>query len=418
MPLRKDIIDIAKRAKEASHLLRLISSGEKNKALALMADAVLDDKKKILEANKKDIKAAQGAGKNKAFIDRLLLTEERLKSISTAIKEVIDLPDPTEEIASSWIRPNGLKIEKVRVPIGVIGIIYESRPNVTADCAVLCLKSGNAAVLRGGSLSFNSNMAIFKVISRCVKEAGLPSDCIQMISTTDRKAVDYLLAQSDYVNLIIPRGGESLIKEISRKSRVPVIKHAKGLCHIYVDEDADLNMAENIIFNAKTQRPSVCNAVETLLVHKDIAARFIPHFCKKFKEAGVEIRGCEITRKLAENIKPAQAKDWDTEYLDLILSVKVVDSLKEAAAHIKKYSSGLAEAIITESYTNAAKFLKEVDSACVYVNASTRFTDGNQFGLGAEIGISTDKIHARGPVGLRELTIHKYVVYGSGQVRE
>lgn len=418
MKLRNDIVNIAKRAKEASYLLGLADSGKKNKALNLMADAIIEEQKQILTANKKDIAAAEKEKKSKAFIDRLLLTEERLINISRSIREIVNLPDPTEEIIASWKRPNGLKIEKVRVPIGVIGIIYESRPNVTVDCAVLCLKSGNSAVLRGGSLSFNSNMAIFKVLVRCVQESGLPMDCIQMISTTDRKAVDYLLAQSDFINLIIPRGGEDLIREVTGKSKIPVLKHSKGLCHIYVDEEADFNMAENIIYNGKVQRPGVCNAVETLLIHKNISGRFLSSFSGKMKSSGVELRGCELTRKILKGIKPASEEDWSTEYLDLILSVKVVASLNEAVEHINKYSSGLSEAIITENYGNADKFLKMVDSACVYVNASTRFTDGNQFGLGAEIGISTDRIHARGPVGLRELTTYKYLIYGNGQVRQ
>lgn len=417
MALKTDIINIAKRARESSHLLRLAGGQVKNKALRFMADAILDRKKQILKANKKDIDVARRTSKPEAFIDRLLLTEERFTSISQGIREVMNLPNPIGEIVSSRLRPNGLKIEKVRVPIGVIGIIYESRPNVTADCASLCLKSGNSAILRGGSLSFNSNIAIFKILSECVERSGLPKDCLQMIQTTDRRAVDYLLSQADFVDLIIPRGGEALIKKIINKSQIPVIKHSKGLCHIYVDEESDLNMAESIICNAKVQRPSVCNAVETLLIHKDIAARFLPHLYKKLKTVAVELRGCEATRKILKNIKRATEKDWSTEYLDLILSIKVVSSLSEAIEHIKKYSSGLSEAIVTENYTNALRFLKEIDSACVYVNASTRFTDGNQFGLGAEIGISTDKIHARGPMGLRELTSYKYLIYGSGQIR-
>ncbi len=417
MALKTDIVNIARRAKESSHLLRLADTKIKNKALKFMADAILDKKKQILKANKKDIDVARKAGEPEAFMDRLLLTESRLASISQNIREIMNLADPVGEIISSSIRPNGLKIEKVRVPIGVIGIIYESRPNVTADCASLCLKSGNSSILRGGSLSFNSNIAIFKTLSECVIRSGLPKDCLQMILTTDRRAVDYLLSQSDFIDLIIPRGGAALIKKIVNRSQIPVIKHSRGLCHIYVDEESDLNIAENIVYNAKVQRPSVCNAVETLLVHKDIAVRFLPHLYKNLKTAGVELRGCEITRKILKNIKRATEKDWSTEYLDLILSVKVVNSLNEAIEHIKKYSSGLSEAIVTENYIYALKFLKEIDSACVYVNASTRFTDGNQFGLGAEIGISTDKIHARGPMGLRELTSYKYVVYGNGQIR-
>lgn len=417
MSLRNEIKIIAQRAKEASCLLRLAKQDEKNRALHFMAEALIDKKKDILSANKKDVAAARAARKPEAFIDRLLLTEERLFDMSKCIRDVISLPDPVGQIISAWIRPNGLKIEKVRVPIGVIGIIYESRPNVTADCASLGIKSGNSVILRGGSFAVNSNKAVFKALSHSVEKSSLPKDCLQMIFTTERKAIHYLLKQNEFIDLIIPRGSEALINEITAQSQIPVIKHSKGLCHIYVDEEVDLNMAEEIVYNAKVQRPGVCNAVETLLIHKDVAVRFLPHLFKKLKDSGVELRGCEITRKILKEVKTATLKDWSTEYLSLILSVKIVESLDEAMGHIRKYSSGLSEAIITENYANALRFLNEVDSACVYVNASTRFTDGNQFGLGAEIGISTDKIHARGPVGLKELTTYKYVILGNGQIR-
>ncbi len=317
-------------------------------------------------------------------------------------------------------RPNGMQIRKIRVTIGVICVIYESRPNVTADCIALCLKSGNSLILRGGSEAINSNIAIFDALQKAASKMGLPKNSFNMIKTTDRKAVDIMLGLEGTIDLVIPRGGESLIKEVSKKSRIPVIKHYKGVCHVYVDEYADLNMAESISFNAKIQRPGVCNAMETLLVHKDVAARFLPSMAKRFVEAGVELRGCPLTRKILRRItvKPAKESDWRTEYLDLILSVKVVNNLEEAIGHINKYGTSHSDAIVTENHGHAMKFLTEVDSSSVYVNASTRFTDGYEFGKGAEIGISTDKLHARGPVGVEELTTYKYVIFGNGQVRK
>jgi glutamate-5-semialdehyde dehydrogenase len=339
--------------------------------------------------------------------------------MSDSLLEVARLEDPVGETIKAWRRPNGLWIHKVRVPIGVIAIIYESRPNVTADCIGLCFKSGNAVILRGGSEALNSNLAIYQILKSVIKKAGLSENIINLVSTPDRRAVEILLKLNNYIDLVIPRGGESLINRVAESSRIPVIKHYKGICHVYVDDWADLNMAERLCYNAKVQRPGVCNAMESMLVHQDVAARFLPGMLKKFKEAGVEIRGCPITQKIIKwaKIKRATEKDYHTEYLDLILSVKVVADLQEAIRHVNYYGSHHSDSIVTDNKENAEKFLRQVDSACVYVNASTRFTDGYQFGLGAEIGISTDKLHARGPMALEELTTYKYMVFGSGQVR-
>ena len=417
--LKKDIVSIAEDAKKASFIMGQLSSKVKDDALIAMADGLEKGKSAILAANKKDAKAAAHAKKlNAAFIDRLTLNEKRIRSMADSLRQVAAQHDPIGEVIRMWTRPNGLWIGKLRVPLGVIGIIYESRPNVTADCIGLCLKAGNCAILRGGSEAINSNIAIFDALNEAAQSKGIPDGAINLIKTTDRKAVHILLTLSDHVDLIIPRGGESLIKEVARRSRIPVLKHYKGICHVYVDEDADLNMAEKICFNAKVQRPSVCNAMETLLVNEDIAARFLPSMIKKYKEAGVEIRGCPMTRRIVKGIKAATEKDWSTEYLDLILSIKVVKDQHEAIEHINKYSTKLSDAIVTENYHNAVEFLRKVDSASVYVNASTRFTDGGEFGFGAEIGISTDKFHARGPVGVEELTSYKYIIYGNGQIRE
>ncbi len=416
--LKKDIIDIAKNAKEASLIMGQISSAVKDKALLAMAEGLEKNKARILSANKKDVLAAKNKRLKPAFIERLTLNDKRIKAMADSLRQVAAIHDPVGEIIKMWTRPNGLWIGKLRVPLGVIGVIYESRPNVTVDCVGLCLKSGNSAILRGGSEAINSNIAIYSVLNEAAKRCGIPDGAINLIRTTDRKAVHILLTLSDYVDLIIPRGGESLIKEVAGRSLIPVLKHYKGVCHIYVDEDADLNMAEKICFNAKVQRPSVCNSMETLLVNKDIAARFLPSMVKRYKEAGVEIRGCPVTRKIAKGIKAAVEKDWSAEYLDLILSIKVVSGLDEAVEHINQYSTKLSDAIVTENYHNSVEFLRKVDSAAVYVNASTRFTDGGEFGFGAEIGISTDKFHARGPVGAEELTSYKYIVFGSGQIRE
>lgn len=416
--LKQKISQMAQDAKQASRELAGVSTEVKNRALLEMARALSKKSGTILSANQKDLKKAQREGLSSALIDRLLLSRKRIKSMIRSLEEVAALKDPVGEIIKMWKRPNGLRIGKLRVPIGVIGIIYESRPNVTCDCISLCLKSGNSVILRGGREAINSNLAIFKVLNNIAIKSGIPSNSINLIRTTDRRAVQILLKLEGLVDLIIPRGGEGLIREVARLSKIPVIKHYKGICHTYVDEDADLNMAERICYNAKVQRPGVCNAMETLLVHQDVAARFLPGMIKSFREAGVEIRGCPLTKKIVKGIKSATQKDWSTEYLDLILSVKVVSNLDEAIEHITRFGSMHSEAIVTDNPKRAQEFLERVDAACVFVNASTRFTDGGEFGLGSEIGISTDKLHARGPMALEELTTYKYIVYGSGQVRE
>ncbi|MDD5505885.1 MAG: glutamate-5-semialdehyde dehydrogenase [Candidatus Omnitrophica bacterium] len=414
--MKKEIESIAKDALAASRVLANLDSAAKNAVLKDMAAALLNNKADILKANKKDI--AGSSGKAGAFIDRLTLDEARIKQMADGLLDVAKLKDPVGELIRGWDTAVGLRIQKVRSAIGVIAIIYESRPNVTADCAGLCLKSGNSVILRGGSESLNSNLAIYNALSSAIQKHGLPCGSISLIKTPDRKAVDILLKLNNYIDLVIPRGGEELIKKVASSSRIPVIKHYKGICHVYVDEWADLNMAEKVCFNAKVQRPGVCNAMESMLVHRDVAVRFLPGMLKKFKDAGVEIRGCPLTRKIASWAKRAVEKDYRTEYLDLILSVKVVENIDEAISHINNYGSHHSDSIITDNYDEAMKFLKRVDSACVYQNASTRFTDGNQFGMGAEIGISTDKLHARGPMALEELTTYKYMVFGSGQVRQ
>jgi len=416
MNIKNEIENMAKGALEASRVLANLDSAAKNAVLKDMAAALLKNKADILKANRKDIAASRT--KPRAFIDRLILDEARIKQMADALLDVVKLKDPVGELIRGWDVPNGLRIQKVRSAIGVIAIIYESRPNVTADCAGLCLKSGNSVILRGGSESLNSNLAIYNALSSAIQKHGLPCGSINLIKTPDRKAVDVLLKLNNYIDLVIPRGGEELIKKVVSSSRIPVIKHYKGICHVYVDEWADLNMAEKICFNAKVQRPGVCNAMESMLVHRDVAVRFLPGMLKKLKEVGVEIRGCPLTRKIANWAKRATEKDYRTEYLDLILSVKVVENIDEAINHINNYGSHHSDSIITDNYAEAMKFLKRVDSACVYQNASTRFTDGNQFGMGAEIGISTDKLHARGPMALEELTTYKYMVFGTGQVRQ
>jgi glutamate-5-semialdehyde dehydrogenase len=352
------------------------------------------------------------------MVDRLLLNDQRIQVMSKGLREVAALPDPVGEVMRMWKRPNNLQIGKVRVPIGVIGIIYESRPNVTADAASLCLKAGNAVVLRGGSEAIHSNAAIARILSESAKEAGVPVEAIQFIEFPDREAVMHLLKMDRYLDLIIPRGGEGLIRTVSENSTIPVIKHDKGVCHTYVDRYADLRMAESITMNAKCQRPGVCNAMETLLVHEAIAGAFLTRMGKRLLEAGVEIRGCPRTRELITESIDVSEEDWTTEYNDLILSVRVVDSLPQAIEHITQYGSQHSEAIVTQDYARARRFLTEVDASAVYVNASTRFTDGYEFGLGAEIGISTNRLHARGPMGLEDLTSYKFIIFGDGQIRE
>ena len=418
MELKEEIRKIGESAAKAARFLANLGTDEKNKILSEMAQALLDSKDLIIKANSKDLIEAKKARLSNALIDRLMLNAQRIQDMAQGLMNVAKLQDPVGNEIKSWNVSSGLKIHKVRVPIGVIAIIYESRPNVTADCIGLCFKAGNSVILRGGSEALNSNIAIFKAIEGVIKKNKFPSGAVNLIATRDRKAIDMLLKLNDYIDLVMPRGGEALIKNVVRKSRIPVIKHYKGICHVYVDDYADLNMAEKICFNAKVQRPGVCNAMESMLVHCDVAARFLPSMLKKFKESGVEIRGCPLTQKICKDkIKPVTEKDFCTEYLDLILSVKVVASIEEAIEHINTYGSHHSDAIITEDMNNAREFLKKVDSACVYVNASTRFTDGGQFGMGSEIGISTDKLHARGPMALEELTTYKYIVYGNGQIR-
>ena len=396
--------------------LGLISSKVKDKALLVMAKALESQSGKILAGNKKDLSAAKGL--SPALVDRLTLNKDRIRSMALSLREIVSLKDPVGQIINSWERPNGLRIQKVRVPIGVTAIIYESRPNVTSDCIGLCLKSGNACILKGGKEAINTNRIIYRILEKAAIDSGIPRGAINFIDSTRREDALSLLSLSDYIDLVIPRGGEGLIRFVQDNSRIPVIKHYKGVCHVYVDRFADLKMAGEIAFNAKVQRPGVCNAMETLLVHKAIADKFLPGMIRRFREAKVEIRGCPKTCKIVKGLKKAKEADWSTEYLDLILSVKVVESLEAAIEHINRYGSSHSDSIVTGNKVCANRFLDMVDSACVYANASTRFSDGYEFGFGAEIGISTDKLHARGPMALEELTTYKYKVFGSGQVRK
>lgn len=418
MGLKEELRTLAVNAREAASTCAGMSADIKNAALKEMAAGLIAGSASVIAANKRDVASAKKAGMASAMLDRLSLDANRIGSMAQSLNEIAALPDPVHEVIKAWRRPNGLWIHKVRVPIGVIAVIYEARPNVTSDCAGLCFKSGNSVILRGGSEAFNSNKAVYKILSSVLSRKGIPAAMISMVTTTDRSAVDTLLTLRDEIDLVMPRGGEGLIRKVAEQSRIPVIKHYKGLCHVYVDEWADLNMAQEICFNAKVQRPGVCNAMECMLVHRDCAQRFLPGMIGKFMAAGVEIRGCPVTRRIVKTVRAATDKDYRTEFLDLILSVKVVDNVNEAVRHINSYGSHHSDTIVTENYDNSLQFLRMVDSACVYVNASTRFTDGNQFGLGAEIGISTDKLHARGPMALEELTTYKYMVFGNGQVRK
>ncbi|MBI4269075.1 MAG: glutamate-5-semialdehyde dehydrogenase [Candidatus Rokubacteria bacterium] len=408
----------ARAARAAAHALALSPTRARNEALVQMARGLGEKSEALLEANRADLERARGRGFARAFLDRLTLTESRIEDMAQGLREIAALPDPVGTVAESWRRPNGIEISRVRVPLGVIGFIYESRPNVTADAAGLCVKSGNAVILRGGSEAIDSNTAIAAVLVKALEKVGVPADAIQFVDVTDREAVRALLELDGLVDLVIPRGGEEFVRWVAEHSRVPVLKHDKGLVHIYVDAGADLAMAARLVVNAKTQRPGVCNALETLLVHGDIAAGFLPAVAVRLAEAGVELRGCPRTRLLVPEARAATEADWDTEFLDLILAVRVVDDLDQAIAHIRRHGSGLAEAIVTNDLRHARRFTQEVDAAAVLVNASTRLVDGNQFGLGAEMGISTSRVHARGPVGVRELTTTKFVVLGDGQVRE
>ena len=413
-----ELDSMVKKCRQASYSLSLVDGKIKNNILLKMADLLEASASSINEANQQDIKAAVKAGLNEAIIDRLTLTPARIKSTADGLRLVAGLKDPVGEVIKQWRRPNGLLIRKVRVPIGVIFMIYESRPNVTVDSAGLCFKSGNCVILRGGKESINSNRVLVDILHQVLEDNGIKKECIQFIDNPDHSIIPQLLKMSLYIDLVIPRGGAGLIDLVVRESQIPVIKHYKGICHIYVDKDADLDMAEKIVLNAKTQRPGVCNAVETLLVHKDIAGVFLPRIAGKLRVANVELRGCPRTEKIITDIKKAVEQDWAAEYLALILAIRIVDDLDSAVAHINKYGSMHSDSIITSNQQVADRFGREVDSACVFVNASTRFSDGGQFGMGAEIGISTDKIHARGPMGLEELTGYKYVITGNGQIRE
>ncbi|MFH1782648.1 MAG: glutamate-5-semialdehyde dehydrogenase [Candidatus Omnitrophota bacterium] len=417
MGIKAKISGDLKKAKEAKDALIKVSTKDKNRALISMADNLEKHARYIILQNARDISLAKKKGLSDAMIDRLKLDEKRIKAMADGIRTVADLEDPVGSVIKEWTRPNGLLIKKIRCAIGVVGIIYESRPNVTADCASLCLKSGNVCILRGGSESINSNIAIHKIITEGLEKFNIPKEAVTLINVTDRKAVEAILEANEYIDVIIPRGGEGLIRNVTKHSTIPVIKHYKGVCNLYVDEFADLKKAVSITLNAKVQRPGVCNAIENLVVHKKIARTFLPKVAKELKEAGVELRGCKATRKILKNIKRANDLDFYEEYLDLKLAIKTVESIEEAIVFINKYGSQHSDAIVTRNKKNGELFLKEVDSATVYLNASTRFTDGFEFGMGAEIGISTDKIHARGPMALEELCIYKYIIYGKGQVR-
>jgi glutamate-5-semialdehyde dehydrogenase len=417
MTLAQQMLTLAHEAKEAARVLANQSSAVKNDVLRAMADGLELEMPALIEENEKDLAAARERDLAPAMVDRLVLDEKRIRAMADGLREVAALPDPVGEVTRMWRRPNGLQVGQVRIPLGVIGIIYESRPNVTADAAGLCLKSGNAVVLRGGSEAIHSNTAIGAVLRRELERYNLPAAAVQVVTTTERAAVLELLKLEDEIDLIIPRGGEGLIRFVSENSRIPVIKHYKGVCHTYVDADADFEMAEKICINAKVQRPGVCNAMETLLIHKDIAETFVPRIAQAMRAEGVEMRGCPITREFAE-VKEATDEDWGAEYLDLILAVRVVEDMDEAMDHIARYGSLHTEVIVTRDYRNSQRFLREVNSSVVMVNASSRFSDGNQFGLGAEIGISTTKLHSFGPMGLEDLTTRKFVVLGDGQVRE
>jgi glutamate-5-semialdehyde dehydrogenase len=398
--------------------LALCPTKTKNDALSQMARALEEKTPALLEANRADLERARAGGHPRAFLDRLTLTETRVEEMARGLREIAALPDPVGDVVEAWRRPNGLEISRVRVPLGVIGFIYESRPNVTADAAGLCLKSGNAVLLRGGSEAIESNTIIAALLGKAAEKAGVPAAAIQFVDTPDRAAVAAMIELDRLLDLVIPRGGEDFVRWVAERSRVPILKHDKGLVHVYLDAAADQDMAEAIVVNAKTQRTSVCNTLETLLVHETAAPRLLPRLATRLADAGVELRGCPRSRALVPSMAPATDADWDAEYLDLILAIKVVDGLDAAIAHIRAHGTGLAEAVVTNDLAVARRFAREVDAAAVLVNASTRLVDGNQFGLGAEMGISTSRVHARGPVGVRELTTTKFVVQGDGQVRE
>lgn len=411
------IESLGKNAKEASYDLGIASTTEKNNALELMAKALLNNKEEIINENKKDLDVAVQKGISKAMLDRLALNEERIEGMAKGLRDLISLDDPVGEVIEMWKRPNGLQIGKQRVAMGVIGIIYEARPNVTCDAAGLCLKTGNAVILRGGSEAINSNKSIVNILTEAVKEAGLPENSIQLVEDTSRETATKMMKLNEYIDVLIPRGGAGLIQSVVKNATVPIIETGVGNCHIYVDENCDFEMAKNIIVNAKVSRPSVCNAAEKMLINENIADEFLPLIVKALRENDVEIIGDDKVQAIINDVTAATEEDWSREYLDYIIGVKIVKDLDDAITHINKYGSGHSEAIVTESYKNSQKFLNKVNAAAVYVNASTRFTDGSEFGFGAEIGISTQKLHARGPMGLKELTTIKYIIYGNGQIR-
>ena len=411
------LISMGQKAIEASYELGVASPGQKNEALTFMAEELIKAKEEIIKANEIDRQNAIKKGITDALLDRLSLDDSRIESMAQGLLDIVKLQDPVGEVTNMWQMPNGLQIGQKRVPIGVLGIIYESRPNVTSDAAGLCLKSGNAVILRGASDAINSNKAVAKALVAGIKRSGLPQDCVQLLEDTSRETAREMMRLNNYIDVLIPRGGAGLIKSVVQNATVPVIETGTGNCHIFVDETADLEMAKAIVLNAKVQRPGVCNAAEKLLVHEAVANEFLPTIVKALRENGVEVRGCDKAQAIVDDIKVIEEPEWHQEYLDLIIAVKVVKDVDEAIKHINKYNTGHSESIVTESYKNSQKFLQRVDAAAVYVNASTRFTDGGEFGFGGEIGISTQKLHARGPMGLKELTTSKYIIFGDGQIR-
>ena len=417
MNIPEQIARIAADARAASFTMARLSTTVKNSLLECMAKALIDNTAALIDENRRDLEGGEKKGLSAAMLDRLMLNEARIKGMADGLMEVLALPDPVGEVTRMWKRPNNLMVGRMRIPLGVIGIVYEARPNVTADAAALCLKAGNSVILRGGSEAINSNVAISRILGEEIRKAGIPAGALSVIPFTDRQGVLEMLRQEEMIDLIIPRGGESLIRFVVEHSKIPVIKHYKGVCHIFVDASADYEMAERLIVNAKTQRPGVCNALETLLIHKDVAEIFVPRIHGVLSRLKVEMRGDETYRQFATDAKAATEEDWYAEFLDLILACRVVDDMDEAIAHINKYGSLHTEAIVTSDYENAQRFIREVNSGVVLVNASTRFSDGNQLGLGAEIGISTTKLHSFGPMGLEDLTTTKFIVYGEGQIR-
>ena len=411
------LISLGKKAKEASYILGNLSSKDKNDALYAMADSLIKNSQVIIEANKKDLEASRAKGTSESMLDRLALNAARIEGMANGLRQVASLEDPVGEVLGMWTRPNGLQIGKKRVPMGVIGIIYEARPNVTSDAAGLCFKSGNAVILRGGSEAINSNKAIAEALREGLKSVGLVEDAVQLVEDTSREVATEMMKLNDYIDVLIPRGGAGLIKAVVNNATVPVIETGTGNCHIYVDEDCDFEMAKNIIINAKTSRPSVCNAAEKLLINEKIAGKFMPIIFEALRENNVEIRGDESLKALDDSVILASEEEWYNEYLDYTIGVKIIKDIDEAINHINKFGSGHSEAIVTKSYEASQIFLQKVNAAAVYVNASTRFTDGEEFGFGAEIGISTQKLHARGPMGLKELTTIKYIIFGNGQIR-